>query len=126
MPHSWENSVCNSFNSASVSGTCVAIVVVDIRSSVLPLPAGSELSFPSAGWNRVNRFSYVVQATKFAALQNFIEIQEDDQAPAQFPDAGDVVQLAFLKDVLWGFDFRGRDTQNLGRRIHHQSNQAVL
>src|SRR6202034_4190462 len=79
-----------------------------------------------ARWNCVNRIGHVVQTAEFAALENFVKVEQNDQTSFQLPDTCDVVQLAFLEYILWSFNLRRGDTQDFGCRIHHQSNQTIL
>ena len=64
------------------------------------------------------------KTAELSALQNSAQIEQNDEPPVQLSHAGDVVEFAFLKDVVGCFDFRGRNPQHLGCGIHDQADGA--
>ena len=76
----------------------------------VPAPAANTRRCQVAGMRRCGGFAAFLQPAQFSALQNLAQIEQHHQASLQFPHAGDVIQFAFLENVLRRFDFGGRNS----------------
>src|ERR1700687_471023 len=59
-------------------------------------------------------------------MQEFGDVQQNNETSLQFADPGDVTGLAFGKDTARGFDLGGRNLQHFGSRVHDKADQLVV
>src|SRR5205807_921130 len=59
-------------------------------------------------------------------MQQFRDVQKDNEASLQFADASDVSGFAFPKDTARGFDLGGRNIQDRRSRVDDKSDQLVV
>src|SRR6059058_5892390 len=71
-------------------------------------------------------FRDLLEASVFGTLQEFRNIQKDDEAALEFADSGHVTGLAIGKNGSWGFDFRRRNFEHFGSGVDDQSDKLVF
>src|SRR5215467_14487703 len=106
-------SACSSFCSASESW----IGMTDVAMILILASCSGSVRFHAASgrrrsWGRRCRVGLVARdlghfahPPEFAALQDFCEVYEDDEAAVQLADPGHIIQFAFLEDIRGMFDF---------------------
>src|SRR6266478_3202192 len=59
-------------------------------------------------------------------MQEFGDVQQNNETSLQFADTGDVTGFAFRKDIARGFDLGGRNLQHFRSRVHDEADQLVV
>src|SRR5882724_3662190 len=71
-------------------------------------------------------FRGLLESFVLRTLQQFGDVQQDDETALQFSDSGDVAGFAFGEDRAGGIDFRRRDLQDFGRGVDDETDQFVF
>src|SRR6266566_5240755 len=71
-------------------------------------------------------FRNLLEAFEFGTLQEFRDVQKDDEPAFQFADTGDITRFAFGKNTAGSFYFRRRNLEHFGSGVDDQTNEFVL
>src|ERR1039458_3168370 len=83
-----------------------------------------KISLPTAHGDNGSGIGNFIEGAEFASLQDPIQIEQDDEASFQLAHSGDVVEFALLEYIVWLFDIRRRNSQNLRCGIHDQDRKT--
>src|SRR6267142_1481251 len=71
-------------------------------------------------------FRGLLESFVLRTLQQFCDVQQDDETALQFAHSGYVAGLAFGEDRTGRIDFRRRDLEDLGRGVDDKADQFVF
>src|SRR5213594_1518737 len=71
-------------------------------------------------------FRGLLESFVLRTLQQFCDVQQDDETAFQFSNSGDVAGFTFREDRAGGIDFRRRDLQYFGRGVDNETDQFVF
>src|SRR5260370_22967738 len=71
-------------------------------------------------------FRGLLKSFELRAMQEFGDVQQNNETSLEFADTGDVSGFAFGKDTARGFDLGGRNFQHFGSRVHDKADQLVV
>src|SRR6266404_4462667 len=71
-------------------------------------------------------FRGLLESFVLRTLQQFGDVQQDDETALQFSNSGDVAGFAFGEDRAGGIHFRRRNLQDFGRGVDDETNQFVF
>src|SRR5689334_3876727 len=70
--------------------------------------------------------AHLTQTPQLAFLQDFCQVNHDDEPATKLAHPGDVIQFTFVKDVGWQIDVCSRKLQHFGSGIHDQTDHLSL
>src|SRR5258708_28160462 len=71
-------------------------------------------------------FRDLLESFVLRAMQEFGDVQQNNETSLQFADTGDVSGFAFRKDTARGFDLRGRNLEHFRSRVYDEADQLVV
>src|SRR6266446_7391321 len=71
-------------------------------------------------------FRSLLESFVLRTLQQFCDVQQDDETALQFSNSGDVTGFTFRKNRARGIDFRRGDLQDFGRGVDDETDQFVF
>jgi hypothetical protein len=71
-------------------------------------------------------FRGLLESFVLRTLQQFCDVEQDDQAAFQFSDSRDVAGFTFCKNRSGRIDFRGWNLQDFGRSVDNEPDQFVF
>src|SRR5882762_5707378 len=71
-------------------------------------------------------FRGLLESFVLRTLQQFCNIQQNDETALQFSDSGDVAGFTFCKNRSRRIDFRGWNLQDFGRGVDNETDQLVF